>query len=129
MVFNLYLYVMETTHYQQVYPIVGTKIAQFRKAKKMSQEDLASKIGMSRASVVNIEKGRQHPPLHLVWQLADALEVEMAHFLPTRDEIAGKTAWDLLHVVKMVSSQQETSGLAEFMNIHFNVSNDQSTTI
>ncbi len=39
---------------------------------------------MSRTSVVNIEKGRQHTSLHVLWQIAERLDVEAASLLPTR---------------------------------------------
>jgi transcriptional regulator with XRE-family HTH domain len=38
--------------------------------------------------VVNIESGRQRPPVHLLWELAGALNVEIAHLLPQRRELA-----------------------------------------
>lgn len=108
---------MEITHYQHIYLIVGAKIARSRSEKKMSQVDLASRIGMSRASVVNIEKGRQHPPLHLLWQLADALEVELSALLPTRTEMVGNPARDMKKIIEVTGSETSAAKLAEFLNI------------
>jgi len=48
----------------------------------LSQEKLAEEIEMSRVSVVNIEKGRQSPPLHLLWVIAKNLNVEFESLLP-----------------------------------------------
>jgi len=43
-------------------------------------------LGMSRVSMVNIEAGRQHPPVHVLWDIAQELDVELASLLPSRAE-------------------------------------------
>lgn len=40
--------------------LVGVKIKEYRKAANLSQEEFAFKIGLTRASIINIETGR-HP--------------------------------------------------------------------
>ena len=117
---------MKVSHYQDIYEVVGEKISTTRHEKKMSQIDLAAKIGMSRASIVNIEKGRQHPPLHLLWQLADALDVDLLDLLPSRAEIAGSYAVNLLKMVDIAGSELGATKLTEFINIHYNPNNDKS---
>jgi len=47
----------------------------------MSQAALGALVGISRASISNIEAGRQHPPLHLLPRLARALGVEPAQLI------------------------------------------------
>jgi len=46
---------------------------------------------MSRVSVVNIEAGRQHPPLHLLWQIAEILGTDPLLLIPRRDELSTPT--------------------------------------
>lgn len=41
---------------------------------------------MSRVSIVNIEAGRQHPPVHVLWDIAQELDVELTFLLPGRAE-------------------------------------------
>ncbi len=53
----------------------------------MSQAALAKQLGKSRASVVNIEAGRQHAPLSLLWNIATQLEVELASLIPSAAEL------------------------------------------
>ncbi len=53
----------------------------------MSQVALARKLGVSRASIVNIEAGRQHAPLSLLWQIADQLETELITLIPRKAEL------------------------------------------
>ncbi len=67
---------------EQFYIQVGKSIRKARTKAAMSQAGLAKKVNMSRASIVNIEKGRQHPPLHLLWSLSEILEVNVGNFIP-----------------------------------------------
>src|SRR5437879_2601330 len=56
-----------STFYKQV----GEKIRS-RRGKKLSQEALASAVGLTRTSISNIEKGRQRLLLHTLVDVADA---------------------------------------------------------
>jgi transcriptional regulator with XRE-family HTH domain len=74
---------------EALYQAVGEKIRRVRVARpdKMSQAALAKKLGKSRASVVNIEAGRQHAPLSLLWNIASQLEVELTALMPSAAEL------------------------------------------
>ena len=74
---------------EALYRAIGQKIRERREqtAPKLSQDKLAKQLGISRASVVNIEAGRQHAPLHLLWQIAEALETDLAMLIPRRAEL------------------------------------------
>ena len=41
---------------------------------------------------MNIEAGRQHAPLHLLWQIAEALGTDLAMLIPRRDELHAPSA-------------------------------------
>jgi transcriptional regulator with XRE-family HTH domain len=75
---------------QLIYRLVGEhiRVARQRFVPSMSQVQLAEKIGVSRASVVNIEAGRQRPPLHVLWQIAEALGTELTDLIPSHAEYA-----------------------------------------
>lgn len=64
------------------YILVGSAIQKARKKANMSQEIVAEKLEMSRASIVNIEKGRQRPPLHLLWSLSKILKMPIHELIP-----------------------------------------------
>ncbi len=72
-----------------LYQAVGEKIRHVRERSrpKLSQAQLATRLGVSRASIVNIEAGRQHAPLHVLWQIAGILGTELALLIPQRDEL------------------------------------------
>lgn len=54
---------------------------------KLSQESLAKRVGLSRTSVTNIEKGRQQLPLHMLYSFADALGVDPIALLPDKKKL------------------------------------------
>jgi transcriptional regulator with XRE-family HTH domain len=67
-----------------LYRLLGQRIQRARFAIRKSQRALAEELGMSRTSMVNIEKGRQHTSLHVLWQIAERLDVEPASLLPSK---------------------------------------------
>ena len=56
------------------YETVGERIKRFRKDKKMTQEELAKKVGIGRVSLTRIETNRQEAKGFLLMRIADALE-------------------------------------------------------
>lgn len=60
---------------RSVKKLVGLYVCYYRSARGMTQEELAKKAKISRASVANIEKGRHCPPLYYFYILAKALDV------------------------------------------------------
>lgn len=65
-----------------VYARFGRRLSRSRKKAGLTQEKLAASIGISRASVANIERARQHVQLHKVYAIADALEIDITDLLP-----------------------------------------------
>lgn len=80
-----------------LYRMIGDRIRTIRErsTQKLSQAKLAKLLGMSRASIVNIESGRQRAPVHLLWRIADALETELAMLIPRRAELETAPAMNL----------------------------------
>jgi transcriptional regulator with XRE-family HTH domain len=67
----------------------GKAIAQRREELEWTQAELAGLVGMARASIANIEKGRQNVLLHHVYDLADALKMpKVGDLLPARPKAA-----------------------------------------
>lgn len=52
----------------------------------MKQEELAARVGISRASLANIERGRQSVLVHHLYAIAKALSLAPADLLPSVDE-------------------------------------------
>lgn len=76
----------------RLYRFVGAKIREARQPSESSpgytQASLAKAVQLSRTSIVNIEKGRQHPPIHVLYSIANALSVDPLSLLPN-PEILG----------------------------------------
>lgn len=66
-----------------LYKALGRAIATRREKLGLTQATLAARIGMSRASIANIESGRQNVLLHHIYHLASALDFsQIAELLP-----------------------------------------------
>lgn len=65
-----------------LYREFGLALASVRRKKHLSQAQLAGKVGLSRTSVTNIERGRHAVRLHQVYIFATTLGVEVATLLP-----------------------------------------------
>lgn len=72
----------------------GMRLRDIRTERGVKQEQLARRAGLSRTSVVNIEKGRQGVALSTLYRLAEALELQPGDLLPpprTDDQQSGLT--------------------------------------
>ena len=64
---------------------IGNKIMLLRKEKGIDQQSLALNIGLSRSSLVNIEKGRQRPSIYQIWLVARYLKTDISNLIPPLD--------------------------------------------
>jgi len=60
----------------QIYKNLGSRIRSLRKALGWTQDRLAKTVGISRASLANIEAGRQQVLVHHLFGIAKALNLE-----------------------------------------------------
>lgn len=65
----------------ELYAAVGFRITRIRKARGLTQDDLAAAVTLTRSSIANTETGRQRIQLHTLLTIAQALGVEMAELL------------------------------------------------
>ena len=73
---------------QRLYEYVGQQVLARRHELEMTQESLAKQVGASRTSITNLERGKQHVPLHQLLAIAEELGVDLHDLLPTRAELA-----------------------------------------
>tara|TARA_X000001036_G_scaffold164442_1_gene156055 strand:- start:215 stop:412 length:198 start_codon:yes stop_codon:yes gene_type:complete len=52
-------------------------IKEYRKKKRLTQEDLASRVGVSRQTIISIERYRYKPSLELGMKIAESLNVRI----------------------------------------------------
>lgn len=56
---------------------IGKQIAEIRKSKGLTQEQLHVMTGMDRANIAKIENGRYNTGIDIIGKIADALGVEI----------------------------------------------------
>jgi transcriptional regulator with XRE-family HTH domain len=67
---------------EQLYREIGRTLRERRETAGLTQGDVAVRVGLSRTSITNIEKGRQHVTLHVLYALADAIGTKPSDLLP-----------------------------------------------
>lgn len=64
--------------------LVGGNVRKLRLAAKISQAELAARMGVDRAYVSGLEQGNRNPTVVTLWHLAKALDVPMKRFFDER---------------------------------------------
>jgi len=71
-----------------IYRALGTGVAQRRRELGMTQDVLALAVGLTRASVANIEAGKQRVLLHTAYRLISALKLaRLSDLLPEPERV------------------------------------------
>jgi transcriptional regulator with XRE-family HTH domain len=65
-----------------LYEALGSLIRRRRRALDLTQDELASRLGISRGALANIETGRQNFLLHQLYRFASELEIDVHSLLP-----------------------------------------------
>jgi DNA-binding XRE family transcriptional regulator len=105
---------MNDTVKGKFYSIIGNKIKAYREEAHITQVDLAQKLQLSRTSIVNIEQGRQHPYIHLLFEIAELLNVELISILPTYDELNRGMTIDIDLIKKSVKKEEDIKTIDDF---------------
>ena len=71
--------------------ITGKKIAELRKQKGMTQQELADKVGVTNKAVSKWERGLNFPDISIMGDLAEALGTDVADLMESEEE-------QLLHI-------------------------------
>ena len=70
-----------------LYAEVRARLKQRRQALNRTQAQVAADARLRRTSVANIECGHQNPPLHVLYDLCEALEVDVGALLPAASHV------------------------------------------
>ncbi len=94
----------------------GRMVRNAREKQKISQEKLASNLGLSRISINNYEQGRQAPNLHTAVKIAYYLKIELDELVQAIDKDSLTYALDhlpdkdLSHTLKGIAEKIEKGG-------------------
>jgi transcriptional regulator with XRE-family HTH domain len=67
--------------------VFGANLRRARRSRDLSQGQLATRVGLSRVTIANMEGGKQHIQLHHVFLFAKGLDVPIDRLLPTDPDI------------------------------------------
>lgn len=82
---------MELPEIQKFYNDLGEIIKVERLRQRVSQEELASYLGLTRSSIINLEKGRHRPSIYQLLQIAAMLNIEYIKLIPVALKINKNT--------------------------------------
>lgn len=70
---------------EDLYDRFGRQLRTARKDARLTQEELAERVGLTRTSITNIERGMQHISLRQLYLLAAAVGLRPGQLLPDHD--------------------------------------------
>lgn len=65
--------------------LLGKMIKERRNKKKMTQEALAEKVGVSAKQISSYENGHQYPPMDMLFKLCEVLDCDLGYLLGQED--------------------------------------------
>lgn len=71
---------------EALYKEFGALLRKSRSDAHLTQSQVAERVGLTRTSITNIERGSQHCSLHQLYLLASAVGVEPVALLPNQQE-------------------------------------------
>lgn len=105
---------------------IGRKLKTLRKGKKLTQQDVADRLGLVRATVSNYEVGKRTPHLSLLKKFAEFYGVTLDYFgVSTNDEI-----FELISRAREVFNNDEIPSqikenlYKEFMRLYLDLQKD-----
>jgi transcriptional regulator with XRE-family HTH domain len=61
---------------EKLYAALGAAVRRTRQWQEVTQAELGARVGLSRTSITNLEKGRQRIQVHTLVAIADALGIQ-----------------------------------------------------
>ncbi len=84
----------DSTAEHQLRKAIGRRVAQLRAARKVTQEQLAERVGAATQTIRRIERGRTTPPLGRLLAIASALGVQLIDLFEGADAAVPPPTWD-----------------------------------
>ncbi|MEB5758325.1 helix-turn-helix transcriptional regulator [Mammaliicoccus sciuri] len=106
--------------------MLNKNLKKYRNLKKLSQEEMAKKLDISRPAYTGYETGRRKPSLDMLYKISDILEVSIDDLSGIKKEkinlledaevlmFSDKEGWDELSDDRKKEIMRELSDLADF---------------
>jgi transcriptional regulator with XRE-family HTH domain len=95
-----------------LYEQFGRHLRKARKTAGLTQEQVAERVKLTRTSITNIERGRQHIVLHQLFLLASAVGVSPQDLLPDSKMALEELLPDELESLRAASDDEESLNFA-----------------
>jgi transcriptional regulator with XRE-family HTH domain len=90
------------------YSELGDRIKTERLKRKINQEDLGLQLELTRASIINLEKGRHRPSIYQLILIAKFFEIDYTSLIPVATEKQKKkNKISVADLSNMITDQQE----------------------
>jgi transcriptional regulator with XRE-family HTH domain len=86
----------------------GKRLTEVRKAKKLSQDDVAKKLDVHGAVIGRYERDEVKPSIEMAAQIADALEISLDYLVGNTDLLLDQSIINrIMDIQKLASSEKE----------------------
>jgi transcriptional regulator with XRE-family HTH domain len=92
---------------EPIYKTIGGIIRQRRRRLDLAQAKLAGLLGISRATLANIETGRQRVLVHHLYAFAEALDMKLDDLLPQVKKSGSASDWAQFPIPKDLKPEQK----------------------
>ena len=107
---------------------IGENIKQFRKNKKITQKELAEKIGVTDSAITKYEKGDREPNIETLNKIATALGVTINDLVKNEEKASNKNSIGIrfLDRSKLPDEKEQIIKVVEEMYEFINATNDEN---
>src|SRR5690242_10862645 len=98
-----------------LYKHIGKAVQSARLTHDLTQDDLAALVGLTRTSIVNLEAGRQRSPVHVLYLIAEKLDIPIHDLLPEIEQV-GEVVEVKLGAQKLILTVAEANELRRQLN-------------
>jgi len=91
---------------EPIYKEIGAIVRALRRRADKAQEVLAGQLAISRATLANIETGRQRILVHQLYAIAQALDVKLIELLPAPPDAHSAGNWATLNIEGDLNMEQ-----------------------
>lgn len=93
---------------KELYTIIGQRVRDFRDLQGVTQAQIATETNINRATISNIESGKQQVSIQYLYLIAKVLNTEISTFLPSLKEL-NMLVDDGLSIINEQLDDQEVS--------------------
>ncbi|ACZ08264.1 Antitoxin PezA [Sebaldella termitidis] len=103
-----------------MYKLIGSNIKNYRKTNKLTQQELADKIGKHKITVAKYESGKISVPMAVLHEISEILDTPMSDFFKENpisiDNFEPKEKYREFHIIERIKKYPEKT-LSDLMDV------------